>query len=90
MAKKKRVTKTSKRGRPKGATNKIVKVVDIERTACPGCASTDRVAYYAVRRADINSRLPDGRVFNGVTWRRTRCKSCGQHRIDREYHFVNS
>lgn len=84
MAKK----KTTSRGRPRGAKNQKVPVVDSTPTTCPGCGSSDRVPYYAIRKKEINSRLPDGRVFDCVTWRRTLCKNCGQHRVDREYHFI--
>lgn len=88
MPKKKTATKTRRAGRPRGAKNKKVTVVDSEATTCPKCGSSDRVAYYATRQKEINSKLPDGRVFDRVTWRRTQCKNCGQYRDDRQYNFV--
>jgi nitrate reductase cytochrome c-type subunit len=29
----------------------------------------------------------DGNVFEKVTWRRTKCLDCGQHRDDRTYTY---
>lgn len=42
---------------------------------CRGCGSTDHTEY-----ADVRSETIDDQV---ITWRRTMCLHCGQHRINR-------
>ena len=76
-AKPKRTT-TRKRGRPAGARNKERDVVPGKLTHCKMCGSTDRPKYEGEARGGDQ----DGNLYNCVSWRRTSCATCGQHRID--------
>tara|TARA_R100000808_G_C2086801_1_gene108669 strand:- start:65 stop:397 length:333 start_codon:yes stop_codon:yes gene_type:complete len=80
--------KRKKTGRPKGAKNKDVLIVDTEATSCPTCGSSNRAAYWGKMRRDLSGTTPDGRIFEAITYRRTRCGDCGQHRVDREFSFA--
>ena len=75
-------------GRPRGSKNKKLKVVDTEATSCPRCGSTNRAAYWGKNRRELSGQLADGRIFEGITYRRTKCEDCGQHRVDREFSFL--
>lgn len=79
---------TAKAGRPKGSTTKKYKVVDSQPSRCPNpeCQSTDREPYRDgphIEMAYCGSQ--DGKLYTHVVWRRTRCRACGQHRIDRTH-----
>ena len=81
-AKPKRTT-TRKRGRPAGAKNKQRDVVPGALTRCKMCGSTDRTKYEGEPRLMISGGVDqDGNPYNVVSWRRTSCATCGQHRID--------
>lgn len=58
-------------------------IVDAEPTRCPRCGSAERDGYHNVRTQDYGGTTPDGRTYQRTTWRRTRCRGCGQVRIDR-------
>ena len=90
MAKKTATKKTrgKRKGRPPGATNKTIRTVTLERTTCPRCGSVERVPYYNIRRSRIAGHTLAGRIYEGITWRRTRCTDCDQHRDDREFHYI--
>lgn len=60
----------------------------VKKSRCPKCQSTDREAYHNVRELAIDSVTPDGERYNRVIWRRTRCKNCGQVRIDKSFELV--
>lgn len=60
-------------------------VVTVEPSRCPECGATDREDYNNTVTREIPGVLPDGRPYCRVTWRRTRCLACGQHRIDKTY-----
>ena len=81
-------TRTKRKGRPLGATNKSIRTVNLERTTCPRCGSVERVAYYNIRRSNITGHTLAGKIYEGITWRRTRCTDCNQHRDDREFHYI--
>lgn len=55
------------------------------KTRCPKCLSIKRERYHRVRSREISGTTRDGRPYDRITWRRTRCKSCGQNRIDVEH-----
>lgn len=42
---------------------------------CRGCGAQDRTDYVETRSEEIDGRR--------ITWKRTQCKACGQHRINR-------
>lgn len=56
-----------------------------EKTRCPKCHSVKRERYHRVRSREISGTTRDGRRYTRVTWRRTKCRSCGQCRVDVEY-----
>lgn len=65
-----------KRGRPKGSTTKDTPVVEIQKTECPKCGSTNRTPYQNTITKELGAKK--------VTWRTCRCKDCGQCRRDKE------
>ena len=71
------------KGRPAGSENRQYDHVDASGTRCGKCGSTERTRYEQTREiAQIGTTL-SGLPFTHVVWRRTRCKACGQWRIDR-------
>lgn len=53
-------------------------------TRCPACGSTEREAYSGVVTKELPGIDPQtGGAYTHVIWRRTACRDCGQHRIDR-------
>jgi len=81
MAKKKAARKR-KPGRPKGARTKQRDVVVATLTRCRSCGSTDREPYTGVRDMHVGGIDPEGTPYNFVSWKRTSCTVCGQHRVD--------
>lgn len=79
---------TTKPGRPAGSPNVDVQTVRVMPSACPKCASTERGEYTRAHSKAITGRDTDtGRIYNRVTWRHTKCKACGQARIDKAYEY---
>lgn len=76
-------TKRKGRGRPKGQQNYDAEIARGELTRCPSCGSTDREAYWGKREHQHDGLDDSGRPFTHVCWRKTRCKVCGQIRVDR-------
>lgn len=75
----------SKRGRPAGAKNREVDVVDAEVTRC-ACGSTNRAQYFNRRELDVEGvHILTRKPYTKIVIRRTRCLDCGQHRDDREF-----
>ncbi|QDT07802.1 hypothetical protein K227x_62300 [Rubripirellula lacrimiformis] len=58
------------------------------KSRCPKCLSIKRERYSNVTTHDISGISPDGQEYDQITWRRTKCKSCGQSRVDRELRLV--
>ena len=72
-----------KRGRPAGAKNKQRDVVPGALTRCKMCGSTDRKKYEGEPRVMLSAGVDqDGNDYNVISWRRTSCATCGQHRVD--------
>jgi len=85
----KKVKKAPKRsGRPRGARNRDLDTVSGEATRCRKCGSTDREPYFGKRTLDYAGTTPDGKPYTRVVWRRTVCRSCGQHRMDKSYEYT--
>jgi ribosomal protein S27AE len=59
--------------------------VDVIPSACPKCHCTDREPYFAIKRLETYGVTPAGREYTRVTFKRTRCKRCGQARVDRVF-----
>jgi len=77
-----------KQGRPVGSKTTERAVAISLPPACPACNSTNREAYKdgIVDERNIAGDI-DGRPYNRVVWRRTRCIDCGQNLTVREYHY---
>ncbi len=60
-------------------------IVETAPSRCPACQSTARTGYQSTTEHAIAGELEDGRPYTHVVWRRTACRKCGQHRIDRSY-----
>ena len=69
-------------GRPTGAKTQQQPPVDGEKTRCQGCGSTERDPYFGTTEHEIVG-VRDGRPYTHVVWRRTKCRACGQLRLDR-------
>lgn len=74
------------RGRPQGARNaERVYAVSLP-AACPTCGSTRREPYQTGPVYEhFCDGVIDGRKYNRLVWRRTRCEDCGQNLTIREY-----
>lgn len=71
-----------KQGRPPGSKNMDKPVEDTYSTCCKKCGSTDREKYWNSRTVNAD------KVINGVKYKKviihnTRCRKCGQARVDR-------
>lgn len=66
------------RGRPAGggsvATKEVVSETVAKQSVCKGCGSQDRTAY--------NGCTEMTHAGVTTTWKRTKCTSCGQSRVD--------
>ena len=83
MAKKAAAKGTKSPGRPTGARTEKV-ITEANPSQCPKCGSTDREPYSNVRVMEFAGVDPrNGQAYTHVVWRRTRCRACGQSRIDR-------
>jgi len=80
--------RTQAKGRPKGAKNCKRKLTTSLPAACPVCNSTRRQPYKdgIVAEYYMTGEI-DGRPYNRVIWRRTRCLDCDQNLTVREYLF---
>ena len=82
----KKTMKTKKAGRPKGAKTKKAKIVDAVPSRCPKCGSTEKE--HLNKQELVNAGVtPAGEPFDTIVLRRTRCRSCGQMRMDRSHEF---
>ena len=73
---------TKKPGRPKGRKSTASPTADGQLTRCPRCGSTER-GRYLTRRELEHAGEDAGQPYTHTVWRRCRCESCGQHRVDR-------
>lgn len=62
-----------------------VKPVESRPTACPMCESTEREPYHNTVEHEFAGEHPVFGPYTHVVFRRTECKNCGQHRIDKAY-----
>jgi len=63
-------------------------IVHVVPGRCAVCASTERAPYHRVTRHHFAGNTADGRPYNVIVRRHTRCLNCGQARVDRAYEFV--
>lgn len=67
---------------PKKPTPEVV----VTPSACPHCGSTDRDGYAGTKARKLTGVLADGRPYQTVVWKPTKCRGCGQNRTD-VYHL---
>ena len=60
-------------------------IVQATATRCFACQSTDRYGYYNVSAQEFGGVAPDGHPYTHIVRKWTRCRNCGQTRIDRVY-----
>jgi hypothetical protein len=54
------------------------------------CQSTERIAYFGTPIVfDISGLDEDGNPYNRKVMKRTRCKACGQQRLDSFFELVS-
>lgn len=75
------------KGRPPGSPN-VKTVVDVPASRCPICNSTERSDYLDRTGQEIEGLDSDGKPYDLIVRRRTRCLGCGQLRIDRTFELV--
>jgi len=79
------VEETPRPGRPPGPAEKKPEVVGV-LTRCPKCDSTAREKYGNVKTGKYRGADPvTGKPYNEISWKRTKCKTCGQARNDKYY-----
>lgn len=70
------------KGRPQGAGN-VKTIQSVQTPACPVCGKTDRERYRLLSAVQHGGFTANGREYSHVVNRRTKCKACGEPRIDR-------
>lgn len=71
-------------GRPEGPAEEVdVAAATVVR--CKRCDSTRRSKYTNTRILRRGGTGPDGKPYTRVVWRRCRCLSCGQARVERTF-----
>ncbi|HUS46145.1 MAG TPA: hypothetical protein VM219_08980 [Phycisphaerae bacterium] len=77
----------SKVKRPRGAKTKILPVVEVSRSRCPKCESTERTRVLGrpPREWAYNGVDPGGKPFTHVVWRHCVCVACGQRFVEKTY-----
>lgn len=71
-----------KAGRPKGSKTKSIPAQTVFLSQCPVCLSTDRSGYFNVKTREFSGSAPNGQPYNYVSRKQTRCRKCGQRRVD--------
>jgi len=78
-----------KRGRPRGSKTTKRDIVTVAASRCRKCGSTDRAPYSQTKSRQLTGCTPAGEPYNRVSWKRTKCKSCGQARVDKIFELVD-
>ena len=81
MTRKKNAKNTARPGRPKGSGNVETDCVHVEASRCKQCGSTEREGYSRRLVREIAGER-DGVPYDRVVWRWTKCRACGQARVD--------
>lgn len=74
-------------GRRRGAKNIAHVYVEVNPSRCPVCHSTKRAPYDRAPHVVESSGMHDGRPYNRVVFRYTKCLVCGQARCDKHYEY---
>jgi len=78
-----------KRGRPRGSSTSPAVQIRVVPPRCPKCGSDLRDPYRLIQTRAIAGRLgPAGEQYDQIEWKRTRCRACGQVRIERHFRLV--
>jgi hypothetical protein len=80
MTEEKNKTKTAPKKRKKSSTRKPSSTA--APTTCPKCGSTEREKYHGTRRV-AGSCTIGNELWGWVDFKNTKCKKCGQARVDR-------
>lgn len=82
----------SPKGRPKGSESREYDVAVGSPTRCRACGSTDRAPYLPNPTIVNSSGISpvDGKPYDRIVIRRTKCLGCGQHRLDKIYEQLSS
>ena len=80
--------KPKKRGRKKGSKPIAREQVVVIPSSCPKCGSTDREQYEGHPVVREFAGVKNGFEYNRISWKRTKCRNCGQHRTDQIYEKV--
>lgn len=78
--------KTKQAPQPTAAKRVARPEVNVAPSACPSCGSTEREGYAGTKARKLSGELPDGRRYQTVIWKPTKCRGCGQNRVD-VYHL---
>ena len=82
----KRTSRGRPKGRPKGSRNRQPDEVAVEPSRCNKCQSTEREPYFHKHVQEYAGFDPrHGGLYTHIIRRWTRCRACGQVRIDRFY-----
>lgn len=73
--------------RPKGSRNLERDYVDVDLSRCAKCGGTEREPYTNTA-TQVYPGMRDGKPYNRIVRNHTRCKTCGQARVDRVYKYV--
>lgn len=76
-----------KRGRPAGSKTKTRSQSIGELTRCGKCQSTKRSAYKGHPHIEKITGVRNGKPFNRIVRRVTKCLDCDQHRFDLTYEY---
>ena len=57
-------------------------VSEVTLSRCKKCDSTEREAYFGTPIVHDIAGIHNGREYNRKVMKRTRCKACGQQRLD--------
>lgn len=82
-------TKSRKgRGRPKGSKTDPGPITEVPKSRCIKCQSTEREEYTNPKTLEHCGIAPDGKPYNFVSWKHTKCLKCGQRRVDKFFEYI--
>ena len=75
-------------GRPEGSKTQDLPTSEVVKSVCKSCGSTKREKYFGTPIEFDISGERNGRPYNKLIRKRTRCADCGQQRLDSFYEMV--
>lgn len=73
---------SKQKGRPKGAKN-VSENQTVVLPQCGSCGSSERTPYQKVNEVEHGGKTAEGEEYTHIVFKRTKCKNCGQQRVDR-------